>query len=140
VRVVVTGTRDASRDWVCPLFHGRTLDEILVTEIDALKVDALAHGAARGVDTIARNIAEDYPYCSISAYHAAWRGEDGKGPYRPQAGNERNAVMLDDFKPDLVLAFPRIGTRKVRKGTTDCIDKALERGIPIRVFPIEAPR
>lgn len=46
--------------------------------------------------------------------------------YGKSAGPIRNQTMLDDGKPDLVLAFP--GGR----GTADMVAKAEKHGIPVR--------
>ena len=48
--------------------------------------------------------------------------------YGRSAGALRNRAMLD-LKPDLVLAF-RVA---MSSGTTDCIDEARMRGIPVEV-------
>jgi UDP-N-acetylmuramoylalanine-D-glutamate ligase len=53
------------------------------------------------------------------AFPADWKTH-GKA-----AGPKRNRQMLDDAKPDLVVAFP--GGR----GTDDMVNKAKSRGVPV---------
>jgi hypothetical protein len=43
------------------------------------------------------------------------------------AGPIRNRRMLDEWKPELLVAFKR---GQISKGTTDCIRAAKERSIP----------
>lgn len=87
MRVLVTGGRDyADYDVVA-----RTLFD--------LNPKIVAHGDARGADSLADK------YCKLNAvprsvYPADWQ------LYGKSAGVIRNQQMLDDFKPDLVVAFP----------------------------------
>jgi hypothetical protein len=76
----------------------------------------LIAGGARGADAFAAEWAddEDIP-CSI--YMADWEGLGRK------AGPIRNQRMLDDGKPDLVIAFP--GGR----GTADMVRRARDAGV-----------
>lgn len=75
-------------------------------------------GGARGVDTMAIQfaIAVGVPY---EEYKADW-DKHGKA-----AGPIRNQQMLDEGKPDLVIAFPG------GKGTADMISRAKKAGIPV---------
>ena len=110
MRVVVTGGRDyADRARV-------------FAELNALRPTHIAHGAAGGADTLAHEFAR-HSRTTVTTYPADWASL-GK-----RAGPLRNRRMLDDFRPDAVLAFP--GGR----GTADCIRAAVERGI--RVIRIE---
>ena len=111
-RVLVTGGRDyADRSAVY-----RALDSLDVTE--------LAHGACPygGADILAEDWAKsrEVPY---RGYPARFKS-DGR-----RAGPERNARQLDDFKPDVLLAFP--GGR----GTANCVAQAEARGITV-VFAV----
>jgi hypothetical protein len=58
--------------------------------------------------------------CTV--FHADWDAH-GKA-----AGPKRNRWMLDTFKPDAVIAFA--GGR----GTSDCIQAATQRNIPLHDF------
>ena len=57
---------------------------------------------------------KEYPVSDME-----WKG------YGKAAGPIRNRRMLDDFQPDLVLAFPG------NKGTNDCIAAARQRDIEV---------
>ncbi len=79
----------------------------------------LIHGDARGADRWCAVRGKDIG-CSILAFPAAW---DVHGR---AAGAIRNARMLAEGKPDLVLAFP--GGR----GTADMVRRAERAGVPVR--------
>lgn len=55
----------------------------------------------------------------VGTYNADWERYGGR------AGPLRNQEMLDDGKPDCVVAFP--GGR----GTKDMVDRALKAGVPV---------
>lgn len=75
-------------------------------------------GGAEGADRLAYDWA--YPVVPTEVYHADW---DKHGA---AAGPIRNQKMLDEGKPDLVVAFP--GGR----GTADMVRRAKKAGIPVR--------
>lgn len=109
MRVLVCGGRDYdNRDHV---FH--TLDTL------SPPVTRLIVGDARGADHLAyiwacrRDRAPE-------RYTAEW------DRYGPRAGPIRNQRMLDEGKPELVLAFP--GGR----GTADMMRRAKAAGVPVR--------
>lgn len=124
MRLVVTGARDwADRETIrCKL------GEIArMVEVD------LAHGGARGADTIAAEVARSLGMV-VRKYTADW-ARHGNG-----AGMIRNRQMLDAEKPDLVLAFTDSLTRgdgreKRLTGTGDCVAAAVERGIRVQIVP-----
>jgi hypothetical protein len=98
---------------------GRDFDdaETVYTTLDGLKISAIAHGGAFGAGQICSYYAQDRNIpCDV--YLARW--ELGKS-----AGPRRNAEMLADFKPTLVVAFP--GGR----GTDDMVRKAKKAGVPV---------
>jgi hypothetical protein len=86
---------------------------------------AIIHGAAPGVDTLAgiyarrNNITEE-------SYPADWETH-GKA-----AGPIRNKKMLDEGKPDYVIAFM---TEK-SKGTKNMVQQAEKAGVPCIVIDI----
>lgn len=82
----------------------------------------LIHGACRGADLLAADWAT-LRSIPTTAYPADW------SLHGPAAGPIRNALMLDEGKPSLVIAFP--GGR----GTTSCLALARARSIPIHVVP-----
>lgn len=73
--------------------------------------DVVIHGGARGADSIAGDFATGMG-CEVLVFPAEW----GKHGYA--AGPIRNQQMIDEGKPDLVLAFP--GGR----GTADMVRRA----------------
>lgn len=81
------------------------------TILDQHSPAVIIHGAARGADTLAGNYARANNLPEISC-PADW------AKYGLKAGFLRNAQMLNDHKPDLVIAFP--GGR----GTADMVRRA----------------
>jgi SLOG family YspA-like protein len=79
-----------------------------------------------GVDLAAQRWAEGQDSDVVNEGHVANWGSSGR------AGPERNAAMVA-AGADLCLAFPRIGQSW---GTWDCIRKAAEAGIPVRIWPL----
>lgn len=82
-------------------------------------------GAATGVDTVAIDWAT-VNWCPFKEYPANWR------KYGRAAGSIRNQQMLDDGKPDFVVAF----MKKTSKGTRDMVRRAQAAGIPIHIEEI----
>lgn len=78
----------------------------------------IVHGAARGADSIAGNVAAELCF-EVEEFPALW-GKHGKS-----AGFVRNIAMLDT-SPDVVIAFAG-GT-----GTGHTVREANARGIPVR--------
>jgi hypothetical protein len=94
MRVLVCGSRDYrdihEMEWALEPF----LNEDLV----------IIQGGARGADSLAKAYAETR-YVPCEEYPADWK------KYGRRAGFIRNKQMLDEGKPDLVIAFPGgIGT------------------------------
>lgn len=83
-------------------------------------IDVVIEGGARGADALARSWAE-HPYgCgSVETYEADW---ETHGTF---AGPARNKRMLEEGKPDLVVAFPG------GKGTADMVRKARKAGVEV---------
>jgi hypothetical protein len=106
-----------SRDWGDP----DMIRSVLTDLRRAHRHQIVIHGAARGADTMAGQIADSLGY-EVHEYPADWRGK-GK-----RAGILRNLEMLDQ-KPALVVAFQRNGST----GTQHTIDEARKRGIPVAV-------
>jgi hypothetical protein len=85
-------------------------------------------GEAKGADTLGKQAARDLniPEEDILKFPADWE------KYGKAAGPIRNQQMLDEGKPDIVLAFhPDIGSSK---GTLDMVKRANKAGIPVRLF------
>jgi hypothetical protein len=79
-------------------------------------------GGAKGADTFAAEWAEGQPGAQLEVYRAQW-GFHGKG-----AGPIRNQKMLEEGKPNLVLAFSHFPTTT---GTADMIGRAKKVGITV---------
>lgn len=83
------------------------------------RFDHLIHGGARGADLLAARIGRMLKM-RVTAYRADWE-RHGKA-----AGAIRNQRMLDEGKPNLVVAFP--GGR----GTLDMVRRARAAGLEVR--------
>lgn len=92
---------------------------------EATPITAIIEGGAKGADEMARNMAEEFGAKAVTV-PALW-DLHGKA-----AGPIRNQRMVDDFKPDLVVAFP--GGR----GTADMVSRAKAAGIPVKE-PLSLP-
>lgn len=79
------------------------------------------HGAARGADGIAGEIAERRAM-AVEAYPADWN------QYGKSAGPIRNRQMMKEGKPTLVVFFHN--NLKQSKGTKDMVEVATKAGIP----------
>src|SRR3990167_4440494 len=86
------------------------------------KTTTVIHGAARGADRIAGKVANELGFI-VRAFPANWE-KFGKA-----AGMIRNQQMLDEGKPDLVLAFHEDITNS--KGTGNMVQRAREAKIPV---------
>ena len=110
IRVLVCGGRDyADRD---TLF--RTLHEIAQRH-NGVRV---IQGGAPGADMLAREWCRLHGY-SYEHFPADWK-KHGKA-----AGPIRNAQMLAEGRPDVVVAF------KGGRGTRDCVRQARAGGLPV---------
>lgn len=81
-------------------------------------ITVLIEGGAKGADFLARRFAE-YQGIRVQTYKADW------DRFGPSAGPLRNKRMIEDGKPDLVVAFP--GGR----GTTNMTEQAEAAGIKV---------
>lgn len=95
---------------------------IIERELIKLPADTIIiHGAARGVDTLAKFVAERIGLKIINdgkGFPADWK-RYGRG-----AGPVRNKQMIDEGKPDLILAFH--DDIKNSKGTKNMINRGIE--------------
>ena len=120
VRVLVCGSRTL-HDPATKLFIEADLSRLEATGVRYKYV--LCHGNAKGVDTLANEIALDFGW-DIVRYIANWT-KWGKA-----AGPMRNTQMIEEFKPNVVYAYPKIEDGKIlSRGTWDCIQKAIKAGI-----------
>ena len=80
---------------------------------------------AKGADTLAVQFAELYDIPCLK-FPADW-ARYGKG-----AGPVRNQLMLDEGKPDLIIAFPMQSSR----GTRDMINRGLMEVVEVIVIEV----
>jgi hypothetical protein len=92
----------------------------VLKSLAALKPTAVAHGGADGADTLA-NAAALMLSVPVTEYPADWKS------YGPSGGPIRNARMLGEFMPDVVLAFPG------GAGTADMVKRARAAGVRVVV-------
>jgi hypothetical protein len=120
MKIMITGSRKWEKYFI--------LKDILLANINLLDLPSaiVCQGGAKGADTIAKDICRDYGI-EYKEYLADW-DKHGKA-----AGPIRNSEMIDDFKPDKVLAFYKIGAENI--GTMDAVMKALKKGIPVLITP-----
>jgi hypothetical protein len=88
----------------------------------------VVHGAAKGADTIAGEIAEEMDIV-VRTFPADWK-KWGKA-----AGPIRNQEMLMEGKPDMVLAFHN--NIDASKGTKHMVQIAERAGIQVLIFSAE---
>ena len=86
----------------------------------------IIHGAAKGADTIAGEVAVSLGF-AVEPYPADWKR------YGRAAGPIRNAKMLQDGKPDLVIAFH--ADIEASKGTKNMLGLARASGIDTELLP-----
>ncbi|MDE3095808.1 MAG: DUF2493 domain-containing protein [Chloroflexota bacterium] len=120
LRVLVCG----SRAWTEPEPIRRELEALY-----AAGFEEVVHGGAMGADSLAGAIAHELGY-SVRCVPADWR-RHGRA-----AGPLRNARMLSEHSPDLVLAFTHDLAKS--RGTSDMVRKAREAGVQVRVIPTDA--
>lgn len=81
----------------------------------------IIHGGARGADRMAGSWAE-YHGLEVEVYPADWNR------YGKSAGYIRNAQMLEEGEPDLVVAF------EGGRGTAMMIKLAKDAGVPVEEY------
>lgn len=111
LRVLVCGGRD---------YLNRTAVWKVLNDLDTKHGRlTVIQGGAKGVDQHARDWCYDQRSVHMVNEPAQWL-EHG-----PKAGPIRNQKMLDEHKPELVVAFPG------GKGTADMVRRAEKAGVPI---------
>lgn len=110
IRVLVCGGRDFT--------NMKVLDKYLSILVPWMYVDVLIHGGARGADLLsAKWVSKLFPSVPIEEYKADW------DTFGKSAGYLRNKQMLDEGKPNYVIAFPG------GKGTANMVKQAQDAGI-----------
>lgn len=85
-------------------------------------ITEIIQGGARGADTLACQWAH-LAGVNEREFRAEW------GKYGKAAGPIRNKQMLDEGKPDLVIAFPINGDLNATRGTKNMVEQARAAGI-----------
>jgi YspA, cpYpsA-related SLOG family len=86
--------------------------------------DVLIHGCAKGADQLAEDVIL-FIYGSLGTIPGIERYPAEWSKYGKSAGPIRNKKMLDEGKPDLVIAFP--GNR----GTANMVQQAKDAGVKV---------
>lgn len=115
MRVLVCG----SRGWHDPEPIRLALAECLYESLDAGEELVVIHGAAKGADALAGEVATQFN-AKVIAVPAEW------DVYGRGAGPKRNQKMLDEHQPELVLAFRSTGKSN---GTDDMVARAHKAGV-----------
>ena len=121
VKVLVCGSRDYS--------DRETLFRVLDKLAAVVEVTTIIEGGATGADTLAYDWARARGVACQT--FPANRKAHGKA-----AGALRNRQMLDEGKPDLVVAFPAASS----VGTFHMIKIADEAGVTVLVMPFDEER
>ncbi len=113
---------------------GRTVNDrdLVFAELDKHSADwgpfkTVIQGGAGGADRLAKIWAEERGL-NVVTFPADWK------TYGAAAGPIRNQRMIDEGKPDLVLAF----WDGISRGTRDMIDQARRAKVAFRIFPISS--
>lgn len=130
MKVLVTGGRDyglvtprtPDKDWLQAEDERQRVDDVLTALNDDKEIMVLIQGGASGADEHAEEWARKNEVRKLVTFVAQWNKVGHKG-----AGYIRNAAMLKDDLPDLVVAFPG------GKGTASMIKLAQERGVPVQI-------
>lgn len=121
-RILVTGSRQCTEEQAA-VVREHLRGALLSRRPPAVVV----HGQcpSGGVDLVAHRFAEWFLGAEPEPHPADWKAL-GRA-----AGPRRNQAMVD-LGASVCLAFPAKGSR----GTWDCIRKAADAGIPVRIYPL----
>jgi len=112
-RVLVCGDRDwTDTRLVREALHGLPVGTILI------------NGGARGADQIAQAVGRALGFWVVTY--------EPSSKMWPAAGNIRNGWMLDEGKPQAVIAFH--DDLSMSRGTKDMVGKARAAGLPVRLI------
>lgn len=126
MRVLVCGGRDYSNQR--KVFD--TLDDLH----ELVGITCIIHGAAKGADSLGKNWCTDTDGVAEESYPAKWkdfshpdsvRKTNQYGEYNVKAGPIRNQQMIDEGKPDLVVAFGG------GSGTYDMVKRAKDNQVMV---------
>lgn len=124
-RLLVTGSRDCTPQQ--KVFVGDVLDRTCAPFLAAGILVVVVEGRCPrgGVDLVAQHWAEQTPGAEDEGHPADW------DIFGKAAGRRRNSVMVSRGAK-LCVAFPVPTSR----GTWDCVRKAADAGIPVRIYPL----
>ena len=114
MRVLVCG----DRNWT----DEKTIEDFIKT---LPKDTVIIEGEASGADTITRKVAEGYGL-EVLKFPAEWN------KYGRAAGPIRNSKMIDEGKPNIVVAFHNNLSKS--KGTKNMIEQAIAWSIKVKVI------
>lgn len=106
--------------------------ETALWEIAVTNPIVLIHGCARGADTLSETALRVIYHQKATVKPEILRFPAQWYKYGRAAGPIRNQQMLDEGKPDLVLAFH--SDLEHSKGTKDMVTRARKAGIEVRVI------
>jgi hypothetical protein len=98
---------------------------IILEEIKKMNPSVIIHGGAKGVDTIAGKVGI-YLGIEVIVFPAEWH------IYGKAAGAIRNLQMIEEGKPDFILAFHK--NINDSKGTKHMINQAVNHKIPYKLI------
>lgn len=106
------------------VYGGRKFNDftLMCNYLDYYQPDEIISGMAKGADSLAVNYAHRFKI-PLLEFPADW------DQYGRRAGPIRNQQMLDEGRPDLVIAFPDPGS----KGTYHMIDISNRAGVEVIV-------
>lgn len=124
LRILVTG----DRHWVDFKTIAREIERVFHARQDlhAPEQVLIIEGGASGADSHAARVAELAGY-RCQEFPAQW------DKYGRAAGPIRNQQMIDEGRPDIVLAFHSDLAKS--KGTKDMVFRANKAGIVVKIFP-----
>ena len=120
LRVLICG----SRNWINKRRIGKYLDTLIDDEGYLPENITIIHGACKGADYHAGNEAKGRSM-TVEEYPADWKQGFSSGP-------KRNQRMLDEGKPNRVVAFHE--DIQNSKGTRDMVARAKKANVPIEVI------
>ena len=103
--------------------------ELLKGILNDYRITEIIHGNAKGADNLGGQYGREVLQLAeerIRSFPAEW-GVHGKS-----AGPIRNRRMLEEGRPDMVIAFRGPNSR----GTQNMIDQATKAGVPVRIIEI----
>ncbi len=122
MRVLVCGDRNWADE---ELIEKSILRLHLEGNTGAGKISLIISGEAEGADSLAKKVSSRLGL-KYSGFPALWE------KYGKAAGPLRNKQMLEEGKPELILAFH--DDLDHSKGTKDMVERARKAGVPVKVI------